>query len=213
MNVPLSFLSLSPYLKVTSRLSCLTLYNPMDCSPPGSSVHGISQVRILEFAISFSRASSQCRDQRWVSCIGRQILYHLSHRGSPSLSPYLEVTSRLCIPASHISRLPCWSQLSRAWCVQWISSHLRFLTGSMFGSFIKPSTHGHCWFSPWNDPDLPTLRVSASLSLTFSVCVCFLGRLLSSTGIQSKGFAIFQGQFAPQRKAKSIFCLKGLFAF
>ena len=134
--------------------------------------------------------------------------------GSPaSAGRFLEVTSRLCIPASHISRLPCWSQLSRAWCVQWISSHLRFLTGSMFGSFIKPSTHGHCWFSPWNDPDLPTLRVSASLSLTFSVCVCFLGRLLSSTGIQSKGFAIFQGQFAPQRKAKSIFCLKGLFAF
>ena len=35
---------------------CLTLCNPMDCSPPGSSVHGIFQVRILEWvAISFSR--------------------------------------------------------------------------------------------------------------------------------------------------------------
>ena len=38
---------------------CLTLYNPMDCSPPGFSVRGISQVRILEWvAISSSRASS-----------------------------------------------------------------------------------------------------------------------------------------------------------
>ena len=36
--------------------SCLTLYNPMDCSPPGSSVHGILQARRLEWvAIPFSR--------------------------------------------------------------------------------------------------------------------------------------------------------------
>ena len=44
--------------------SCLTLYNPMDCGPPGSSVHRISQARILEWvAISFSRGSSWPRDQ------------------------------------------------------------------------------------------------------------------------------------------------------
>ena len=60
--------------------SCLTLCNPMDCSPPGSSVHGISQARILEqVAVSSSRGSFWPRD--WthvscVSCIGRQILYH-----------------------------------------------------------------------------------------------------------------------------------------
>ena len=36
--------------------SCLTLYNPLDCSPPGSSVHGILQARRLEWvAIPFSR--------------------------------------------------------------------------------------------------------------------------------------------------------------
>ena len=50
--------------------SCPTLCDPMDCSPPGSSVHGILQARILEWtAISFSRGSSQPRDQTWVSCI------------------------------------------------------------------------------------------------------------------------------------------------
>ena len=50
--------------------SCLTLCDPVDCSPPGSSVHGILQARILEWvAISFSRASSQPRDQTQVSCI------------------------------------------------------------------------------------------------------------------------------------------------
>ena len=48
---------------------CPTLCDPMDCSPPGSSVHGISQARILEWvAISFSRGSSQPRDQTRVSC-------------------------------------------------------------------------------------------------------------------------------------------------
>ena len=42
--------------------SCLTLLRPMDCSPPGSSVHWISQSRILDcIAISFSRGSSQPR--------------------------------------------------------------------------------------------------------------------------------------------------------
>ena len=54
---------------------CLTL-----CNPPGSSVHGIFQARILEQAtLSYSRRSSQPTDQTWVSgvsCIGRWILYH-----------------------------------------------------------------------------------------------------------------------------------------
>ena len=53
---------------------------PHNCSPPGSSVHGIFQARILEgVAISFSRGSSQPRDRTWVSCvscISRWILYH-----------------------------------------------------------------------------------------------------------------------------------------
>ena len=49
---------------------CLTLCDSMDCSPPGSSVGGILQARILEWvAIAFSRASSQPRDQIQVSRI------------------------------------------------------------------------------------------------------------------------------------------------
>ena len=57
---------------------CPTLCDPMDCSPPGSSVHGIFQARILKWvAISFCRGSSRSRDQTcisWVSCLGRQII-------------------------------------------------------------------------------------------------------------------------------------------
>ena len=55
-------------LSLSLAQSCLTLCNPMDCGPPGSSVHGILQAGILEWvAIPFSRGSSQPRD--WVSCI------------------------------------------------------------------------------------------------------------------------------------------------
>ena len=50
--------------------SWLTLCNPRDCSPPGSSVYGILEARILEWvAIHFSRGSSQLRDRTLVSCI------------------------------------------------------------------------------------------------------------------------------------------------
>ena len=51
--------------------SCPTFSDPVDCSLPSSSVHGILQARILEWvAISFSRGSSWPRDRTWVSHIG-----------------------------------------------------------------------------------------------------------------------------------------------
>ena len=50
--------------------SCPTLWDPMDCSPSGSAIHGILQARVLEWvAISFSRSSSQPMDWTRVSCI------------------------------------------------------------------------------------------------------------------------------------------------
>ena len=56
--------------------SCPSLPNSMDCSLPGSSVHGILQARILEWvSISFSRGPSWPRDQTHVFCTGRWILY------------------------------------------------------------------------------------------------------------------------------------------
>ena len=63
-----------------SLLLCPIFCSPMDCSPPGSSVHGILQVRILEWvAMLSSRGSSQLSDGTYislVSCTGRWILYH-----------------------------------------------------------------------------------------------------------------------------------------
>ena len=56
-------------------------YNPMDCNLPGSSVHGISQARILGWvAMSFSRGSSWPRDRTRTSCIGRWVPYHWATR-------------------------------------------------------------------------------------------------------------------------------------
>ena len=74
-HLPLKFLGgqsvfVSPAAAAQSLQSCPTLSDPMDCSPPGSSVPGISQARVLEWvAISFSRGSSQPRDPTQVSCI------------------------------------------------------------------------------------------------------------------------------------------------
>ena len=71
----------------TLLFSCYAV--PMHCSLPGSSVQGILQARILEWvAISSSRGSSRPRDRTYVSFIsgiGRQILYQLSHKGSPRI--------------------------------------------------------------------------------------------------------------------------------
>ena len=68
--------------------SCLTLCNPVDCSLPGCSVHGILQARVLErAAISFSRGSSRPRDQTWVSYNSRtDSSLPLSYQGSPLCS-------------------------------------------------------------------------------------------------------------------------------
>ena len=57
-------------MKVLVAQSRPALWDPMDCSPPGSSVCGILQARVLEWvAIPFSRGFSLPRDRIWVSCI------------------------------------------------------------------------------------------------------------------------------------------------
>ena len=72
------------------QLSCAQLFcDSTDCSPPGSSAHGIFQARVLGWvAISSSRGSSRPRCRTCVSCIsciGRRVLYHYRQLGSPLL--------------------------------------------------------------------------------------------------------------------------------
>ena len=70
-----------------SLQSCLTLYSPVDYSPPGSSVRGIVQARILQWvAVPSPRGSSQPRGRTCVShasCVGRRVLHRQRPLGSP----------------------------------------------------------------------------------------------------------------------------------
>ena len=71
-------------VKVLVAQLCPTLCDPMDGSPPGSSIYEILQARILEWvAIPFSRGSSRFRDRTQVSCIGRYLHYHWATWGAP----------------------------------------------------------------------------------------------------------------------------------
>ena len=79
-------------VKVLAAQSCPTLCNPMDCSPPSSSVHGILQAIIPEWvAIPFSRETSQPRDQTWVSCIEGRFLTGIACKWSLSVMYVLEL--------------------------------------------------------------------------------------------------------------------------
>ena len=78
-------------LCVLAAQLCPTFCNPMDYSLPGSSVHGILQVRILEWiAISFSRGSSWPRDQTLVSCIAGRFFPVSCNKHTPMIQQLLQ---------------------------------------------------------------------------------------------------------------------------
>ena len=94
---------------------------PWDCSLTGSSVHGISQARILEWvATYFSRGSSWPRDWICISCIGRQILYHWALREAQNTAyqklMVCEKTNELkrikksMVSKLNFEKLPCWKE-------------------------------------------------------------------------------------------------------
>ena len=90
--------------------SCPTLCHPMDCSLPGSSVHRIFQVRILEWiVISFCRGSPWPRNGTQVCLHCRQMLYRLSHQGSPRALKYRDLTPYWIYQPSEIILLHFWT--------------------------------------------------------------------------------------------------------
>ena len=87
--------------------SCLTLCDPMNCSPPGSCVHEIFQARILEWvAISFSRESSQPRDQTQVSSTaGRFFTDWATREAKSAISIHISPPSWIPLPPTpHATR-------------------------------------------------------------------------------------------------------------
>ena len=90
--------------------SCLTLCDPMDCSPPGSSVHGIVQARILQWvAIPCFRGSSWPSDRSLVSCMTGRFLIVWATRGSWRT----RIFQRICtyVELTHWKSLWCWEGL------------------------------------------------------------------------------------------------------
>ena len=118
--------------------SVVSLSDHMGYSPPSSSVHGIFQVKTLEWvAISFTRGSSQPRDRTRISCVsctGRWILYHWA-RGHAQSYWWSEVKSLSHVrlfatpwtvayqapPSMGFSRQECWNGLPTHKCYQiWV---------------------------------------------------------------------------------------------
>ena len=102
--------------------SCPTLCDPVDCSPPGSSVHEILQARILEWvAISFSRGSSRPRDRIQVSRIaGRH--FNLWATREAQMHVFICITELLCCtPVTNIANYaPCKIRKWIEWMCVWM---------------------------------------------------------------------------------------------
>ena len=98
---------------------CSTFCNPTDCSPPGSSVHGILQARTLEWvAMPSFRGSSQPRDQTCSFCssyIVGKFFYHWATRRSPKGKYYIpKIFRNHCYLYCHyFSKLPAPDSLGR----------------------------------------------------------------------------------------------------
>ena len=122
---------------------CLTLCNPMVCSPTGSSVHGISQARILEWvAMPFSRVSSQPRDQTWGLPHGRQFLYHLSHQGI-LLNP-TDITSwKFSISSSFVSYSSTSLLIAPSWLLRLSLPRSIIITEELSAPFFLESNTSH----------------------------------------------------------------------
>ena len=139
--------------------SCLTLCDSMDCSLPGSSVHRILQVRILEWvAMPSSGGSSQPRDQNQVSYIVDRFFYHLSYPGTWETGVYkiyseseVKVKSLSCVwlfATPSLCSLPGSSAMGFSRQEYW--SGLHFLLQGIF------PTQG-------SNPGLPHCRQAAAL--------------------------------------------------
>ena len=170
---------------------CLTLCDPMDCKPPGSSVHGILQARILEwFAMPSSKGSSQPRDPNPGLPHCRQFLYRLSQQQSPPF-PQLQWDSHfstpldfqtflsigptlyfLLHPSTHPSNCPMYAKYGRTH--RWIRcSNFKdffffwwaFLAFWIFSSALKCEMSPVHWNSPLFSMYFPLLRTSILLPL------------------------------------------------
>ena len=124
---------------------CLTLCDPMDCSLPGSSVHGTLQARILEWIFL-------TRDQTWVSCIaGRFFTYWVTKEAPTSLVP--KTAGKLFTRKGFIStllELPVYLSFSRN--LTSIKNFPRIFTAGMQATVVSQGSAG--WQGRLRSPPL-----------------------------------------------------------
>ena len=124
------------YVHAKSLQSRSTLCNTMNCSPPGSSVHGILQARILEWvALLSSRGSSQPRDQTYTSYVS-YIYTHISSSSASILLPH-------STPLGHY-RAPSWAPCA----VQQLVTSYLFHTWSYINVSATLPIHSTLTFGP-----------------------------------------------------------------
>ena len=156
--------------------SCPTLCDPVDCSPPGSSVHGILQARILEWvAISFSRGSSWPRDGSQVSRIAcrrftvwteglcyAMLCYAKSLQSCPTLCDPIDGS----LPGSPVpgilqARTLEWVGISFSNAWKWkvkvkSPSHVRLLATPWTAAYQAPPSMGFSRQGYWSGVPLPS---------------------------------------------------------
>ena len=164
--------------------SCPILCDPMECSLPGSSIHGIFQARVLEWVvISFSRGSSRPSDWTWVSCIVGRCFTIWATR-EVSLSP--GVCSNSCplslwchptISSSVTHFSSCLQSFQHQNLFQWVSSSHQVVKASVSASDLPINIQQ--WFP---------LRLSGLISLLSKG----LSRVFSSTTVLVLAFWKYQ---------------------
>ena len=121
---------------------CPTLCDPVDCSLSGSSVHGILQVRILEWvAISFSRGSSWPRDWTQVSCIAGRCFNLWATREAPMLFTLIQTMVKVMKIMETSFKVPIHTLLHS------VPPNLQQATADPCLCWRLLDTHVQVWFS------------------------------------------------------------------
>ena len=152
-------------MEVLFALSCLTLCDSMDCSPPGASVHGVSQARTLEWvAIPFSSGSSQARDQTHVSCIAGGFFTIWDTRETPAATAAaaksLQSCLTLCDPMDGSPPSSPIPGILQARTLKWVA--ISFSNAWKWNVKVKSLSRVRLWATPW------TAAYQASPSMGFS---------------------------------------------
>ena len=138
----------SQSVKVLVTQSCQTLCNAVDCSPLGSSVHGILQERILEgVAIPFFRGSSWPRDRTWVSTITGSFLTIWTIRGSLAAAKSFQSFPTLCDPIDCSPPGSAEPGILQARTLEWVA--ISFSNAWKWKVKVKSLSHVQLFATPW----------------------------------------------------------------